>query len=360
MQLSYKARFENGQSPLPYTVDVSFSEEGILISYVNEEGELFSDRWMSASITEKQNTSSIITLRYGTGVPYEQLDITDPQALAAYRLLFKPRNQKIRLSLTPARLLLPLIGGFIGTLILAYLYLLPLVADEIARRFPKDMEIAIGNKMYASILEQSEIDTARTEAIQHFFAQLHIRSEYPIRIAVVRDTIVNAFAVPGGGIVVYDAIVRNMKTPEELAALLSHEYSHVELKHATRNLFRNLGGYLFLSMVISDANGIASILLRQSENLRTLKYSRDLEHEADVNGLKILKRNQVSASGMVALFEQLKKQETGAVTETWSTHPDIDARIVNAKLFARENPYATMQHDSLNFYFKQLQYDNRW
>ncbi|MES2778670.1 MAG: M48 family metallopeptidase [Bacteroidota bacterium] len=360
MQLSYKARFENGTSPKPFTANISFTESGILINYTNEEGHFKQEQWPKASLIEKEFSSSIITLRNGTGVSYKQLEITDRQALSEYRLLFKPNKRKHPTSGRSGRLIVLVIGGFLLALVLSYFYLLPFAADKIAQGFPKKLEIAMGDQLYASILEQSIIDSAKTEAINLFFGQLHIESDYPVRITVVKDTIVNAFAVPGGGIIVYDAILKEMKHPEALAALLAHEYSHVELKHATRNVFRNLAGYVFISIVFSDANSIATIVLNKAENLRTLKYSRDLEQEADANGLEILKRNHLSASGMTRLFEQLKKHETTPLHEALNTHPELNARMDYANAFAKENPYAAEQNDSLNFYFLQLKTETTW
>ncbi|MES2558808.1 MAG: M48 family metallopeptidase [Bacteroidota bacterium] len=366
--MSYKARYENGLSSQPFTVDISLSEVGVSISYTDEEGIFRQEQWLQPSLIEKQVSSSIITLRNGAGVPYKQLEITDQRAIAEYRSLFKQKKQK-RSPLPfgsaqgpgrTGRKVVLLIAGILTVLVLSYLYVLPYAADKIAQNFPKDLEISLGDRMYSSILASSTIDSAKTTAINNFFRQLHIESEYPVRITVVKDTIVNAFAVPGGGIVVYDALLKEINEPEALAALLAHEYSHIELKHATRNMFRNVAGYVFISMVLSDANGIASIVLRNTENLRTLKYSRDLEHEADANGLEILKRNHLSPEGMIKLFEQLKEQETATTYEALSTHPELDARIEYVKSYAEKNPFPIEQHDSLNLYFGRLKNNASW
>lgn len=360
MQLSYQARYYNGHSAKPFTVDFSFTETGIQILYTDEKGNNQQDNWVKEDIKETDFSSAIITLRYGTDFPYKQLEITNQDALAEYRKIFKPHRIKRWTHFPSGRLIALLVGGFILSIILSYFYLLPFAADQIAQRFPKDLEISLGGEMYQSILQRSVIDSSKTETINHFFNQLNIHSEYPVRITVVKDSIVNAFAVPGGGIVVYDAILKEMKEPEALAALLAHEYSHVELKHATRNVFRNLAGYLFISIIFSDVNGIAAIVLNNAEKLRTLKYTRDLEQEADANGLDILKRNHISSTGMVQLFEQLKKEEIITLHEALSTHPELDTRIDYAKTFAKENPYTVEQNDSLNFYFGQLKTDTTW
>lgn len=360
MELSYKARYYNGHSAKPYTVDFSFMATGIHISYTDEVGEIKQENWLKEDIQETEFSSSIVSLRYGKQFPYQQLDITDPSAIEQYRQDYKPHKLKQWIHFRSGKVLALLIGGFILSVVLSYFYLLPFAADQFALRFPKEMEISLGDEMYASILQQSVIDSAKTATINHFFEQLNIESEYPVRITVIKDSVVNAFAIPGGGIVVYDAILKDMKDPEALAALLAHEYSHVALKHATRNVFRNVAGYLFVSILFSDVNGIAALVIQNAETLRTLKYSRDLEHEADANGLEILKQNNLSSKGMVQLFEQLKKQDSISVNELLSTHPELDARIEFAKKYSKENPVQKTTHDSLQFYFNQLQSDTSW
>jgi predicted Zn-dependent protease len=169
----------------------------------------------------------------------------------------------------------------------------------------------------------------------------------------------NAFALPGGGIVVYDAILNNMNSSEQLAALLAHEYAHVELKHATRNLFRTLSGYLFLSVIFGDMSGVGGVLIENAHQLRNLGYSRELETEADNQGLKVLKQNNINYMGMVDLFELLKKESNAVqVNELISTHPDLDNRIKNVQDYASQHPYKILPNDSLSVYFYQL--NNNW
>jgi predicted Zn-dependent protease len=241
----------------------------------------------------------------------------------------------------------------------SYVWLLPAIATYGAKVFPKDYEIELGQKMYASVLEGEQIDSSKTLAINHFFNQLNIEKSYPVKITVVNSNVTNAFAMPGGGIVVYDAILNNMNSPEQLAALLAHEYSHVELKHATRNLFRTLSGYLFLSIVFGDMSGVGGILIENAHQLRNLSYSRALETEADNSGLKVLKENKLNPKGMIDLFELLKKESDGVqVNELISTHPDLDNRIQNVENFVQEHPYNLVSNDSLNYYFNQIK--NNW
>jgi Zn-dependent protease with chaperone function len=353
MSNTYKARYYDGLSSLAFTVDISFEEHALKISF--PEGSAREPIiWKKGKIQEVQYASSIISLKYGEQFPYQQVDVTDPEFIREYRNHFNVSAYKRVAHSSNRGVLLGILLGFIGVVLLSYFYLLPFIADLFAQSFPKEYEISLGETIYENILAEEEIDSAKTVAINNFFHQLKAEKDYPIHITVVEKDIPNAFALPGGGIVVYSKILEDMNHYEELAALLSHEYSHVQMKHATRNLFRSLSSYLFISVVLGDVSGVTTVVIQHADNLRSLKYGRSLEHEADENGLRLLRENHIDANGMSHLFSNLKKESTFEIAEILSSHPDIDSRIDFVNSFVKENPYQPKQNDSLEYYFEEL------
>lgn len=360
MELVYKGRYFNGKSSRAYTVDIIWGDEEWKIQYVDEKQETIHLVWKKLGIQQTEVSSGIVTLRYGEEFPQQQLEVTDLNFINRYKQEFHVGLMH-RVKLSSASFLIGVIIaiGVVGWL--SYIFLLPAIADYGAEVFPKEYEIELGEKVYASVLMEEEVDEAKTKAINQFFKQLNVKSDYPIKITVVKSSVVNAFALPGGGIVVYDGILKDMKSADQLAALLSHEYSHVQLKHATRNMFRSLAGYIFISVIFSDVNGVATVLVENAHQLRNLSYSRELETEADNNGLLILKQNSISANGMKDLFLQLKQASNGLeINEIISTHPDLDNRIKNAEYFVKSNPYQLKLNDSLLFYYGKLKSDTSW
>ena len=360
MELVYKGRYFNGKSSMAYTVDIIWGDDEWVIQYVDEKQDTIRQVWKKSGIHQTEISSGIVTLRYGEQFPQQQLEVTDVNFMNRYKQEFRVGLMH-RVKLSSASFLIGVIVaiGIAGWL--SYIFLLPAIADYGAEVFPRAYEIELGQKIYENVLAEEEIDTAKTVAINQFFKQLNVKSDYPIKITVVKSSVVNAFALPGGGIVVYDAILKDMKSADQLAALLSHEFSHVQLKHATRNMFRSLAGYIFISVIFSDVNGVATVLVENAHQLRNLSYTRELEAEADDNGLLILKQNNISANGMKELFLQLKKASSGIeVNELLSTHPDLDNRIKNAETFAKTNPYQLKLNDSLLFYYSELKNDTAW
>ncbi len=197
----------------------------------------------------------------------------------------------------------------IALLILFYLVIIPFCAEWYAKHLVSpEREYAIGEYIYEQMMTTEDIDTTRsTLATQYAHALISDRT-YPLQVTVVKDSEVNAFALPGGHIVIYSGLLNKIENHEELAALLGHEYGHIKLKHSTRSLFRNLANYFFLSVVLNDVNGISAVILEHANTMRTLQYSRGLERDADNFGLDLLAERKVNPEGMVDLFDILEHE----------------------------------------------------
>ncbi len=253
-----------------------------------------------------------------------------------------------------------LIAGIIcGLILICYIWLAPWLGGKVANSFSKETEISLGQQMYASTIQAYQVDTAKTRLLNQFYKQLNYQTGYPIEITVVKSPEVNAFAIPGGHIVVYDAILDNMKSPEELAALLGHEASHIALRHSLNNIFRNLARQMFLSLIVGNDGGITSVVVANADRLKGLEYSRELETEADNNGMKLMYENKVNTDGMVRLMNLLNTASEGSskAVNFLSTHPVFEKRVANVKDQLKNYPAAPTADSSLQTTFHAL-YEN--
>jgi Zn-dependent protease with chaperone function len=148
------------------------------------------------------------------------------------------------------------------------------------------------------------------------------RNRYVFHVADAPE--VNAFALPGGHVVVYTGLLRATQSANELAAVLAHEASHVEKRHTLRNLIHTLGWRAVLAAALGDfSSGIWGDMAAQ---LGSMSYSRDLEREADSEALIMLRRAGVSPNGLLSFFERMAEHET-ADPGIWATHPASQERI---------------------------------
>ena len=215
-----------------------------------------------------------------------------------------------------------------GILIATYFLLVPWISEKLASNVSIETEEGFGNAVFDALDVAKQQDQQTTVLLNDFFKEMKIPTEYDVRITAVKGDVINAFALPGGHIIVYNALLKELKTYPELAALLSHEFTHINSRHSTRSVFRQLGSRIFLSLLFGRFGNVTAVLADQADKFKSLKYSRKLEREADIGGLSLLKERNIDHEGFVGLFQHLKASVRGsAMPEFFESHPDIDSRI---------------------------------
>lgn len=197
-------------------------------------------------------------------------------------------------------------------------------------------ETELGEKIYQSMMQGEMIDKERTKLLQEFARSMQLSNNYPIKLTVVKNKEVNAYAIPGGNIVVFSGILKAMKSSDELAALLGHETAHINDRHSLRSILRSAATGLIVSVVLNDISGIFSIVVENAEGLRTMHFSRGIEKSADEEGMKILVKNNIHPLAMKKLMMRLKENspEIPEVLSFMQSHPATDERIKHASEFA--------------------------
>lgn len=214
-----------------------------------------------------------------------------------------------------------------------YVWVLPWAAERLALVTPRSFDEQLGRVAFEQMSMGLTIDSVRSAHLQAFGDRLDLSPHYTLQYHVVDDPMVNAFAMPGGHIVVFTGILERMDRPDELAALLAHEATHVEERHSTRMMVRNMAGYLFLSLLVGDANAVLAVVAENADKLRNMSYGRGLESEADGVGQERMKENGVDPAGMVHLLKLLEKEaaDLPEAMEFLSSHPLTKDRIKNAE-----------------------------
>lgn len=217
--------------------------------------------------------------------------------------------------------------GIIGFIVLAYLIIIPWVAEKAIIVIPQSYDIEIGNTFFQEYVKYNSVDSAKSKSLNLFAKQLNLNNNQKLDFVVIKSNTVNAFALPDGHIVVFTGLIELMKDYEELAGLIGHEVSHVNNRHSMKMMCRNLSGYLFISVVLSDVNGIMAIIGDNLHNLKSLSYSRQFERQADREGLDLMIENMINPQGMTNLFERLQLQHEALLPEFLSSHPLTTERI---------------------------------
>ena len=159
------------------------------------------------------------------------------------------------------------------------------------------------------------------------------RKSLEFEFHIAQDPSVNAFALPGGIVVVNSGLILESETPEEAAGVIAHEIAHVTRRHAIKQIINSAGLYLIIQSLLGDARGLLERLSGYSSVLMRLKYSRKHELEADRTGWEYMVRADIDPRGMVRFFRKLEKKASGSslglgrYTEFLSTHPRLQNRI---------------------------------
>lgn len=149
---------------------------------------------------------------------------------------------------------------------------------------------------------------AATAAVQLIGVRLTAGSQkYHYTFHLAEDPRVNAFALPGGHVVVFTGLLRLAESADEVAGVLAHEVSHIRKRHSLRNMIHALGLRAVLGVALGDFSG--GVWGDMARELAALGYSRDLEREADLEALYLLRRAGLPAEGMVRFYERLAKLE---------------------------------------------------
>ncbi len=262
-------------------------------------------------------------------------------------------GKKVKFRLSTGKKVAILTIVVIASIIALYLLFINIVPSIGLKLISKEREIAIGNQMFDATI-QGMADERKSRAFQDFADQLKLSDEYPIKVHVVISDEINAYAVPGGNIVVYTALLNRMEHYSELVALLGHEVSHVNERHSLRSILKSISSTVFLSILVGDVSAVGGALLTNADKLRGLSYSRSLEKEADEEGLKVMQRNNVDVNGMLKMFERLKAADKGEVPMILSSHPLTDARIRYTKDQIKEISQDDTERKDLEELWRQL------
>lgn len=183
--------------------------------------------------------------------------------------------------------------------------------------------------------------------------------QFQYRFRVINASDINAFALPGGYIYLNRGIIENARNEGEVAGVLAHEIAHSALRHGTHQAskaYAAQAGLQILGGLLGGkvGNNTAQILNTVGGvglNALFLKFSRELETQADVRGAQILAASGYTPADMVSFFNQLAKVDTSKKT-TWLSHhpapPDRQARIEKERQLLKEPSTPTQNVAELN------------
>jgi beta-barrel assembly-enhancing protease len=238
----------------------------------------------------------------------------------------------------PVKVALFLLALFFGGIVLLWTQK-DRIAEYIANKIPVEWETKFGDQMFQQFESEGKILTNSVwdGAVSNITARLLPivqKSGYEFKFHIMSDTNVNAFAIPGGHVVILTGLLETAETAEEIAGVLAHELAHVTRRHSLRNIIKSAGLVITLQALIGDASGLFGLATEASRYLLQQKFSRDFEREADETGWSYLVAANIDPRGMTRFFEKMREMiaNSGMASMEGSlslvnTHPTSQERI---------------------------------
>jgi beta-barrel assembly-enhancing protease len=192
-------------------------------------------------------------------------------------------------------------------------WLAPLIPDSVDDRLGDALVGDFGGRFCAT--------PAGDAALQKLVASLDDAPQ-DLRVEVANIDMLNAVALPGGNVILFDGLLKQARSPDEVAGVLAHEIGHVREKHVMQALLRQMG----LAVVLGGVDGNSGAVVN---NMLAMSYSRNAEAEADAYSMQALGNANISPVGTASFFDRLSAldgsagvvKDNAGITGYLSSHP---------------------------------------
>ena len=241
--------------------------------------------------------------------------------------------------------------ALLGVVFASHVFLtqgIPLLAEGVALTLPASVEQRMGKEALATLDDPtfgyfmpSTLPQAKTAAVRNALAQMCARTKtcpsYRLHFRASPKIGPNAFALPGGDIVMTDELVKLSERNAELVSVLAHELGHVKQHHTLRQALQGTIAGLLVLAVTGDMSSVAAGL---PVFMMQMHYTRDMENEADTYALQQLKAACISPKYFASLLSRLEKTLKDEHIPEWlASHPDTQKRIQPCLV-----PYSACEH----------------
>ncbi len=243
------------------------------------------------------------------------------------------------------------VAATIAVALLGLVLLTPTLLSWSIDLLPAELDREIGDGAAADLESEGALvsDPRVVGLIESIVARLRESgppSVHEYRVSVIENDEVNAFALPGGRIVVWTGLIEEAESAAQIAGVLAHEMAHVEHRHGLRNVTHQAGLAIALRVVLAvvlgvDLDGVTGLAADVAVLAAANEYSQGQESEADADAVLRLHAAGVDPLALASFFRLMEHQRIGGVPAfaSWlSTHPDHESRIAAIEAHARSLP----------------------
>lgn len=284
-----------------------------------------SARWPYDTIRRVDGPEGVLRLTSTTAPPLARLEIREPaqqlEILQRCRALDGPGSFG---SVSLWRIAVASLAAGLAIIGMAWLGM-PLVANRLAAAIPYVWEKPIGEAVdprIRRIFGKTCDGTDGVAALHRLVGQLQSVARLPIEPdpVVLRSSIPNAFALPGGRIYVLSALIAKSTSADELAGVLAHEMGHVSHRDSLRRLIRDGGTSFLVGMLFGDVTGSGAVLMA-GRSVLSASYSRSDEARADAFAVTVMHGLGRPTTPLGDLLHRITGSGTEEVPSILRDHP---------------------------------------
>jgi predicted Zn-dependent protease len=232
-------------------------------------------------------------------------------------------------------------------------WVLGAMVRSIATRVPPEWEEKFGQQEMAEFAKEVHFAddsnlVARLTAIAQPLMEVLPPDKRNLKFYVVDEFYPNAFALPGGHVVVTAGLLEMVDSREQLLGVLAHEMAHVTKKHHFRIIASSAGPFVIFEVFLHSDSGMVKLFTKGSGFIVTQGFSKEYETEADEGGWDYLVAAKIDPRGMIEVFRKFRTYEIekGAIhiPEAFESHPALDKRIALLERKSKNLPPMTFLH----------------
>jgi beta-barrel assembly-enhancing protease len=327
--MPHPAEFLDGWSLAPISVEVELSAAGLrVVDASGKERAL----WTASGLRcDAMQQGGVLHVTHATAGA-ETLVVRDP-ALAERLLAMSSDVSALPGGARQGRFIVVWAGALVALGALAY-FGAPILAQLLAMRIPLEHERALGTQVEAVLNLASCSNPAAESALRGLEQRLlgpndvHAES-FEVRLVDTPEP--NAFALPGGLIVMTSGLLQQSTRADEVAGVLAHEVEHVVQRHVLSGFIRDALMSGLWAVSIGDYSGLLVVDPTTAYRVANLKFSRGDEDAADSGAVKRLHRAGISHRGLIDFFEKLRGKQDIDAPAWLSTHPSTGERIARLR-----------------------------
>ncbi|WP_181699142.1 M48 family metallopeptidase [Chthonobacter albigriseus] len=342
MWIEGRAVYKQGTVSQPRSVTIAIDVRGLAIRTLTGEDLA---QWPFRSLVKSTSGPLVIRHRDGT----DRVEIQDPRTRAAFEAVLKAipsADESPGRSLAVSAMM---VIAFLAALTAGAVWSIRSLAESLAPMVPAEIVEVIDASSVEMVLDVLGSSPAlRCDSVDGAIAINRLADRLTIAgrartmsldIQVYKGTVANAVALPGGTIIVTDALLKRVRIPDAFAGVLAHEIGHVHHRHGMTALLREGGLILALTLVTGDASSIATGTVRL---LVGAAYSREAESEADAFAVEALAGagGDPKALGPFLVDLASDEPEPGGLLSLLASHPLSADRRRAIETLAAESPMA--------------------